>query len=123
MTFSSDTIRRKSRSAQEYEKGRELFQMGKVRFLSSESFWKGEENIKTSVADGNRVYQVSLLIKGDCIYQATCQCPAHKEYKGLCCHEAAAAFYAMEKREAEASPHVSTPCLLYTSSWRKKIWI
>ncbi len=109
MAFSSDSIRRKSKSAQEYEKGRELFQMGKVRFLSSESFWKGEENIKTSVTDGSRVYQVSLLIKGDCIYQATCQCPAHKEYKGLCCHEAAAAFYAMEKRGAEASPHVSTP--------------
>lgn len=109
MAFSSDTIRRKSRSTEEYEKGRELFCSGKVKFLSSDSFWKGEENLKTLVSDGGRTYQVSLLIKGDCIYQASCQCPAHREYKGLCCHEAAAAFYAMEKREGEASPHVSTP--------------
>lgn len=108
MSFSSDTIRKKSKSTEEYEKGRALFQTGKVRFLSSESFWKGEENLKVSVEDGEKNYQVSLLIKGGCIYQASCQCPVHREYKGLCCHEAAAAFYAMEKREEKQALHVAT---------------
>ncbi len=109
MSFSSETIRRKSRSDEEYEKGRALFQTGKVRFLSDESFWKGEENLKVSVEDMGRLYQVTLLIKGSCICRAVCQCPAHREYKGLCRHEAAAAFYAMEKREAESAPRVVTP--------------
>ena len=110
MAFSSDSIRRKSKSPEEYEKGRELFRQGMVEFLSSDSFWKGEEKLKVSVNDGGRKYQVSLLIKGGCIYQASCQCSVHKEYKGLCCHEAAAAFYAMEKRNGETTvPHVSTP--------------
>ena len=109
MSFSGESIRQKSKSAEEFEKGKELFQRGKVRFLSDESFWKGEEKLKVSVEDGKRSYQASLLIKGGCIYQAACQCPVHREYKGLCCHEVAAAFYAMEKREGENAPHVSTP--------------
>ena len=108
MSFSSETIRKKTRSSEEYEKGRALFREGRVRLLSSESFWKGEETLKVLVDEDGQEYRVSLLIKGGCIYQASCQCPSHREYKGLCCHEAAAAFYAMEKKEEESTPHVPT---------------
>lgn len=109
MAFSGETIRRKAKSLEEFTRGRELFCAGKVEFISVDSFWKGEENIKMYVEDGGMKYRVSLLIKGDCVYRASCACPSHKEFKGLCCHEVAAAFYAMEKREDEATPHITTP--------------
>lgn len=108
MAFSGDTIRKKAKSPKEYELGRAIFCADKVEKISVESFWKGEETIKTLVEDEGIKYRVSLLIKGDCIYRASCACPAHKEYKGLCRHEVAAAFYAMERHEDETTPHVTT---------------
>lgn len=99
MSFSSETIRKKTRSSEEYEKGRALFREGRVRLLSSESFWKGEETLKVLVDEDGQEYRVSLLIKGGCIYQASCQCPSHREYKGLCCQRRQQPFMQWRKRK------------------------
>ncbi len=108
MALSGDSIRRKSNSQEEFEKGKNLFLSGSVQYRSSESFWKGEEKLKMSVKDGGRTYDVSLLVRGDSIAQASCQCAVHKKEKGLCRHEAAAAFCAAQKRGQEGRGHVST---------------
>lgn len=108
MAFSGETIRMKSRSPAEYERGEELFERGKVQVLSRESFWKGEEKIKMLVEEAGRGYKVSLLVKGGYLYQASCSCPVHKEFKGLCRHETAAALSVMETKEQERIPLVST---------------
>ncbi len=109
MAGSDEAIRKKSRSQAEYERGEELFLRGKARLLSSESFWKGEEKVRALVEEGEKNYRVSLLIKGGYLYQASCQCPVHREYKGLCRHEMAAALLAMEAEREEHAPRVSTP--------------
>ena len=103
MALSGDSIRRKSNSQEEFEKGKNLFLSGSVQYRSSESFWKGEEKLKMSVKDGGRTYDVSLLVRGDSIAQASCQCAVHKKEKGLCRHEAAAAFCAAQKRGRRAA--------------------
>lgn len=109
MAGSDEAIRKKSRSQAEFERGEELFLRGKVQHLSRESFWKGEEKVKVLVKEGERGYRVSLLIKEGRLYQASCQCQVHREYKGLCRHEAAAALSAMEVEREERMPRVSTP--------------
>ncbi len=109
MAGSEDAVRRQARSRAEYERGEELFLRGKVRLLSSESFWKGEEKVRALAQEGAKSWRVSLLVKGDRLYQASCQCPVHREYKGLCRHEVAAALLAMETEREEVMPRVSTP--------------
>ena len=109
MAGSDEAIRQQARSRTEYEQGEDLFLRGKVRLLSSESFWKGEEKVRALVQEGERSYRVSLLVKDDRLYQASCQCPVHREYKGLCRHEVAAALLTMETDREEATPRVSTP--------------
>ncbi|MCI8504965.1 MAG: ATP-dependent helicase [Lachnospiraceae bacterium] len=109
MAYSGETIRLKSRSPQEYEKGEALFERGKVQLVSNESFWKGEEKIRALVEDEEKSWRVSLLIKSGYLYQASCQCQVHREYKGLCRHEAAAALYVMEAERKGHAPCVSTP--------------
>ena len=102
MAGSDEAIRQQARSRTEYEQGEDLFLRGKVRLLSSESFWKGEEKVRALVQEGERSYRVSLLVKDDRLYQASCQCPVHREYKGLCRHEVAAALLTMETDREEA---------------------
>ncbi|MCI8465753.1 MAG: DEAD/DEAH box helicase family protein [Lachnospiraceae bacterium] len=109
MIFSAEAIRLKSRSQEEYEKGEELFERGRVEILSKESFWKGEKKIRMLVEEGSKIYHVSLLIKNAYLYQTSCQCQIHREYKGLCRHEAAAALSVIEAEEGERTPQISTP--------------
>ena len=109
MTHSEEMLRKKSRSPQEYERGEELFEQGKVKLLSRESFWKGEEKIRALVEDGEKSFRVSALMKKGYLYQAVCQCPVHREYKGLCRHVTAAVLSVMEVGMEESAPRVSTP--------------
>ncbi len=105
MGASSEEVRKKTRDLQEFERGTALFREGKVRYLASEGFWRGEEQLKMSVEEDGEAFRVSLFWKDGSLGSASCSCRVHGEEKGLCRHEAAAALYAMERK---GNFHVST---------------
>lgn len=103
MSLETKDIQSMAADFQSYQKGRRLWEQGRVRLYRTDSFWKGEINLQAESED----YRVRLKLSGDRMTEAACSCPDFIPARGLCPHCVAAAF-AYLKRYNGATAEVST---------------
>lgn len=112
MQLTRMTIERKA-GQEQFQKGLRLYKSGSVTITKADSFWKGETGVNAEVNDGGlSPYRVKLLIKENHIYDYSCSCDEHLQFRGMCRHCAAAALAFLDREMGEPQIHVSTSPLI-----------
>lgn len=87
MNFSLDAIKSFSTNEEAYLQGKKLYEAGRVKIDSVQSFWKGEVSLKASVKDENELtYPTSIVINEGVFEKIGCSCSEFQKNKSFCKH-------------------------------------
>lgn len=87
MNFSLDAIKSFSTNEEAYLQGKKLYEAGRVKINSVQSFWKGEVSLKASVKDENELtYPTSIVINEGVFEKIGCSCSEFQKSKSFCKH-------------------------------------
>lgn len=80
----------------------------KITEMITNTFWKGELGVKSTVEDEGNSYKVSLYIKGSQIRDYSCSCVHGDFYKGMCRHADYVWEQWQQQRKKDSGKAVST---------------
>lgn len=115
MAFNIDTIKKYTKSADEYEKAVCFVELDNVRLFPNRSIFKGEDSIKGEVNEDDKAVSASFTLKNNQLVSYGCQCEYFKSNKSMCCHIAAVA---MKHIDAKVT---SNEKIVYTSTGAKRM--
>lgn len=115
MAFDIDSIRKYTKSTEEFNTADRLVEEDNVRLMSNSSFFKGEASVSGIVCEEGNNVNASFTLKEDKLVSYGCNCEYFKNNRVMCRHIAAVGMKYIYSRQA------SSEKIVYTSTEAKKI--
>ncbi len=115
MAFGIDTIKKYTKSEEEYNKAIDYVNSGNIKLFPNRSIFKGEDSVSGEITFGNSKVKASFTLKNNSLISYGCVCGYFKENKSMCSHIAA---IAMKHIDAKL---ISNEKVVYTSTNAKRM--
>ncbi len=115
MAFNIDTIKKYTKSSEEYNNAVNFVDLDNVRLFPNRSIFKGEDSVSGEINDSAKVIKASFTLKNNQLISYGCECDYFKINKTMCSHIAAVAMKHIDAK------FVSSEKVVYTSTGAKRM--
>ncbi len=115
MAFNIDTIKKYTKSKEEYDNAVNFVNSNNVRLFPNRSIFKGEDSVSGEITEDEEVIKASFTLKNNQLLSYGCECEYFKVNKSMCSHIAAVAMKHIDAK------FTSSEKIVYTSTYAKRM--